>query len=277
MPSLQENLEHWNEHYDWSQGGEEWSWRWGASAVQWHGVLMPRLSGLLPARRVLEIGPGFGRWTAFLAPYTERLFGVDLSQKCIDACRQRFADDPRLEFHLNDGRSLSMLEERSIDLAFSFDSLVHAEADAVGDYLQELVRVLADDGVGFFHHSNLGAYPTYFRWVDRLPFGKMALYRAGLVDIDHWRARSLTAEGFAELCRAAGLVCVRQELINWGKNRRLIDCISTFTRPGSSYDRPPQLLRNGRFMRTADALARTAKHYGDHHGTAEKDSGSTAS
>ncbi len=261
MPSVEENRQYWNQDYDWSQGGEEWSWRWGESTVQWHGVLMPRLAAFLPAARVLEIGPGFGRWTAFLKQQCQHLALVDLSQKCIDACALRFASDPHLQYHVNDGRSLSMLADGSIDLAFSFDSLVHAEADAIGGYLVDLGRVLAADGVGLFHHSNLGQYRRYFALLDRLPVDKMKLYQTGLVDLDHWRARSLTADRFAELCRAAGLVCIRQELINWGKNRRLIDCISLFTLPGSRFDQPLRRIRNRAFMRTADRLALSAEHY----------------
>jgi len=54
--------------------------------------------------------------------------------------------------------SLAVAADRSIDLVFSFDSLVHAERDVIGGYLNEFARVLADDGVAFIHHSNTGAY-----------------------------------------------------------------------------------------------------------------------
>ena len=50
---------------------------------------------------------------------------------------------------MNDGQSLPMVADSSIDLAFSFDSLVHVEDDVMPSYLDELARVLSEDGVAF--------------------------------------------------------------------------------------------------------------------------------
>jgi len=40
-----------------------------------------------------------------------------------------------IEYFINDGRSLDMLENNSIDFAFSFDSLLHAEIDVMHAYI----------------------------------------------------------------------------------------------------------------------------------------------
>ena len=74
-----------------------------------------------------------------------------------------------------------------------------------------------------------------------LPVAKRALRRWQIVDWDHARARTMTAARFAELCRNAGLVCVGQEIIDWGA--RTIDCLSLMTRPGSRWDRPNVVLK----------------------------------
>ena len=68
MPELDWNKAVFDGNYDWRQGGEEWSAPWGGSEAQWFGSLYPRLHRLLPAGRILEIAPGFGRWTKFLIP-----------------------------------------------------------------------------------------------------------------------------------------------------------------------------------------------------------------
>src|SRR6266567_7931064 len=52
--------------YDWRDAGEEWSESWGTSAAQWSGAILPRIQGCLPTGTILEIGPGFGRWTNYL-------------------------------------------------------------------------------------------------------------------------------------------------------------------------------------------------------------------
>ena len=92
---------------------------------------LPRIARFLPAGSILEIAPGHGRWTDFLREHCDTLSIVDLDAACIDACRERFAGDERIAYHVNDGRSLDMIEDGSVDFAFSFDSLVHADAEVV--------------------------------------------------------------------------------------------------------------------------------------------------
>jgi hypothetical protein len=50
-----------------------------------------------------------------------------------------------------------MIPDESVDFTFSFDSLVHVEADVLEVYLQQLASAMTKDGVGFIHESNLGS------------------------------------------------------------------------------------------------------------------------
>jgi len=206
MPTVDENAALWDVRYDWSAHGEEWSEAWGGSEAQWNGTVLPRIGPFLPAETILEIAPGYGRWTRFLREHCQRLVIVDLSEQCIQACRERFAGDDGIAYHVNDGRSLSMLDDESIDFVFSFDSLVHVDVDVISDYLRELARTLRPSGTGFIHHSNAGAYGHYFGRVRRLRPGVVVsrLRTAGLVDNDGWRALDMTATQFRAACTAAG-------------------------------------------------------------------------
>lgn len=155
MASIESNRKLWNDEYDWKAQGDEWSSGWGGADMQWYGMLLPRLHHFLPTGTLLEIAPGQGRWTQYLAPMAKKLIGVDLSPKCVEACRSRFDRFDHLSFHVNDGATLDMIENGSVDLAFSFDSLVHSEADVIESYISELSKKLSEDGVGFVHHSNM--------------------------------------------------------------------------------------------------------------------------
>jgi SAM-dependent methyltransferase len=264
MASIDENRAVWNQDHDWSHQGEEWSAPWGGSEAQWRFSLLPRIRAFLPAPTVLEIAPGFGRWTHYLKDACDRLIVVDMSARCIEACQQRFAAASHITYHTNDGKSLAMVPAGSVDFAFSADSLVHAEADALEAYVHELARTLAPDGVAFIHHSNLGAYRRYFSWTTRIPRmsrRKYLLVRAGVVDPDHWRALSMSARAFAAFARDAGLQCFGQEIINWGRSRRMIDCFSLVTRPTSRWARPNIVVRNPRFMREARTVSRISALY----------------
>jgi ubiquinone/menaquinone biosynthesis C-methylase UbiE len=261
MPTVEQNRDVWGSSYEWTDAGDEWSQVWGGAEAQWHGALLPRLRAFLPAANVLEIAPGHGRWTRFLADHCQHLVAVDVAESCVEVCRRRFVDQPHIEVHRNDGRSLPMVPDGSVDLAFSFDSLVHVEAEVLSAYLDELARVLAPDGVAFLHHSNLGEYRTVFSVLLRMPHRlRRALAKTHAVDYDHWRALSVSARLVDEWARARGLACTSQELVNWG-GRRLIDCFSIITRPRSVRDRPMVVVRNPDFMAEARSIRRAASAY----------------
>jgi ubiquinone/menaquinone biosynthesis C-methylase UbiE len=236
MPDLEENVAYWDGSFHWRYGGDEWSRWWGSPRAQWRGTVYPRIEAYLPARRLVEIAPGYGRWTQFLRHYCDELIAIDLSGKCIAACRERFRTDQRLTFHVNDGRSLSAVADGTTDFVFSFDSLVHVEQDVMDDYVAELARVLSSDGVAFLHHSNMAAYSAE-EVGPRIP---------------HWRSGSVSFQTVGAAASRMGLSCFKQELIQWGADHEfLCDAFSWVARRGSKHDRPPQVISNTAFMQEA--------------------------
>ena len=263
MPGIEANRANWDSASSWSAAGEEWSGPWGGSEPQWWGTLLPRIHAFVPAPTVLEIAPGHGRWTQYLKDLCDELVVVDLSGKCIDACRQRFSAESHITYHVNDGKSLAMLPDDSVDFAFSFDSLVHAEVDVLEAYASELSRVLRADGVAFIHHSNMGEYARQAALARRVPgrLRRRLTARGILVNLYAWRATSPTARRFAADCDAAGLACIGQEKIAWEYGRHLTDAISLVTPAGSRWQQPNRVIRNRRFMDEARAVARAAGLY----------------
>lgn len=274
MPSIDWNRQEWQERYDWEDAGEEWSGAWGNSGSEWNTCIYPRIKSFLPANSVLEIGPGFGRWTEYLLPYCGTYVGVDLAERCIAACQKRFEHYGNVNFIANDGVSLKNLPDRSVDFIFSFDSLVHAEYDVIGAYLHEFRRVLTSDGVAFVHHSNLGACQAALNLrscvvmagrhltvpSQRFPGLWAAAGRSRIANLRHARAASMTSERFCELSDQAGLACIGQEVINWIMPY-LIDCISIVTSPGSKWERENIRVKNRKFAAAARSAAAIAQLY----------------
>lgn len=263
MPGLHEIRATWDTEDGWIAGGDEWSGAWGGTEPLWWGTLLPRIHSFVPTGTILEIGPGHGRWSQYLRELCDELILVDVAAHCIDACRRRFAGAHNIAYHVADGRSLPMIAERSVDLAFSFDSLVHAEADVLKAYAHELARTLKPDGVGFLHHSNMGAYARAAERARRMPepLRRRLVIRGLLVNVYAWRAESATAERFAGLCADAGLACASQELIAWEYGRQLTDVISLVTPAGSRWERPTVTVRKPDFKREARNIASTAPLY----------------
>ncbi|MBI3818016.1 MAG: class I SAM-dependent methyltransferase [Planctomycetes bacterium] len=158
MPTRDENRKMWNELHDWTDLGEIWTPHadWKVDVLRW---TIERY--LKRGLRVLELGPGGGRWTQELLKYEPRhIVLVDIARKCVDLCKQRFADAERLELFVNDGRTLPFIEDASIDFIWSFDCLVHVDREDIQSYFKEFRRVLAPGGIIIIH------YPTIDRATD---------------------------------------------------------------------------------------------------------------
>lgn len=248
MQTVQWNRRFWNERYPWTDNGDQWSEPWGGPERQWRGTIWPRIRPFLPATRCLEIASGCGRWTQFLLRCSQRLDAVDLSPRCVETCQRRFAGEPNFQCHLNDGCSLAAVPDDSIDFVYSFDSLVHAEADVIDAYLGQLRTKLVQNGVGFIHHSNIGEYSRQF-WFRKIPLLRSLVKRSGLVreTVTHGRAFSMTAARFRDLAARHGLRCLSQEIIDW-RCGLMIDCLSVFTRQDSAWQGSHSIWRNSQFM-----------------------------
>jgi SAM-dependent methyltransferase len=219
MPSISENISSWNS-YNWARGGHEWSDPWGTAERQWQITVYPRIQAALERHhRVLEIGPGLGRWTERLLRHIHHLDVVDVAEKVLAGLSETLLDrlpdnvKSRVSVHLNDGKTLPV-ENESIDFLFSFDSLVHADLDVLDAYIQESARILhRTEGLGFIHHANMPG-------------------------TRHWRGTA-TANSVLASCQKANLYCYVQELTPWVHEQNgPLDCFTFFgTQPREPYKR----------------------------------------
>ncbi|MGA4579911.1 methyltransferase domain-containing protein [Limisphaera sp. VF-2] len=112
-----------------------------------------------PGAVVLDAACGLGYGSAVLAAGTGagRIVGLDCSAWAIEYARLHYASgDPRLEFHRGDVTRLDFLEDASVDLVVSFETLEHLPNPELA--LREFARVLKPGG--FF----IGSVPNL--WVD---------------------------------------------------------------------------------------------------------------
>ncbi|HLF77286.1 MAG TPA: class I SAM-dependent methyltransferase [Dehalococcoidia bacterium] len=255
MPSLDWNLSHWAKNYDWGQSGDEWSDKWGTTEQEWQSVLWPRIKDFVPTGTILEIAPGYGRWTEYLKDLCQHLVIVDLAPNCIEACRERFKDATNIDYHVNDGKDLSMVEDGSIDFAFSFDSLVHVEIDVIEAYVSQVAKKLKPNGIAFFHHSNIGEYKTFYAISRRITRGRRFFGKLGLYARHDFRAFSVTAAKFQELVEQAGMRCVLQEKVAWILPGKLTDCFSTFCKADAPLSGPNRISTKSNFVLDAQRAA----------------------
>ncbi len=262
MPTVADNKKKWDGDYQWPNQGDEWSSGWGGASMEWYGTILPRIHQFIPTGSILEIACGYGRWTQFLKDMCQHLIVVDLSEKCIQACQQRFVESSNIEYYLTDGKSLQMIPDASMDFVFSFDSLVHADKSVLQAYLSQLPRILKDDGAAFIHHSNLAEYHLIYGIVRRIPWLGAVLKWVGILEKDlRWRDSSVSAKLVEEIAEEHGLKCISQEVVPWGTKRAQIDCFTTIVKNGSPSARNNRILRNANFGQEVRNLARLSQLY----------------
>jgi SAM-dependent methyltransferase len=188
--SAVDNRRRWS-GYDWSGGGEEWN-----ASPEWKQALIDDvLARWVPVgTSALEIGPGAGRWSQALAARASRLVLVDVSERPLELCRERFNGDTRILYILSSGSDLPGVEDGSIDAVWSFDVFVHVAPRDQAAYLEEIARVLAPGGTAVVHHSdgrNRGQLPSRRGWrspMSRALFAALAVERGLRVEcqLDSW-------------------------------------------------------------------------------------------
>ena len=95
----------------------------------------------------LEIGCGIGRLMQPVAAMCNRVIGVDISPKMVGYAQDYLRDVPNAEVHVNDGLTLSMAEDGSVDWVYSHLAFQHLTLlEVVEGYLSEIARVLRVGG-----------------------------------------------------------------------------------------------------------------------------------
>lgn len=113
---------------------------------------------------VLELGCGVGRIGRELAPRCRHWTGVDISENMIEHAQDRLVTCDNVSFHRLDRNSLDMLEDESIDKAYSIAVFCHMDKEDLYLYMQELNRVVRPGGTIFVETWNLSHPVGWRRW-----------------------------------------------------------------------------------------------------------------
>ena len=92
---------------------------------------------------------------------------MDVTERALALCRERFAAADNVEYALSSGNDLPGIPDSSIDAIWSFDVFVHVAPVDQAAYLAEVARVLTAGGVAVIHHAdgrNVGNLPSRQGW-----------------------------------------------------------------------------------------------------------------
>jgi ubiquinone/menaquinone biosynthesis C-methylase UbiE len=117
-------------------------------------TILALLQPELGSARMLDLGVGGGRTTIHFAPQTASYVGADYSTAMIDACLDRFDDQP-YEFRVADARELPF-DDRAFDFVlFSFNGIDYVSHEDRRRVFAQIRRVLRSGGKFAFSTHNL--------------------------------------------------------------------------------------------------------------------------
>jgi len=220
------NRQQWDKDYIWPEDGDEWRGQaelcgvpysvWKRSLVE--HLIAPNVSS---ESLVVEIGPGHGRWTEFLADRAARVVAVDISPACLAYCRERFSSATNVEFVLTSGNTLPEELTGAVDFLWSYDAFVHMAPQVVRAYLSQVGIVLQPAGKAIIHHANIENVKDYDQ-----------------TGSPGWRS-AVTADAIQKFAREASLI-IEAQFQFWDVNAKIgvpryNDCITVLRRPNLPY------------------------------------------
>ena len=202
---------------DWSGEAAYYGWVEAEPAVQVFWALQSPFRQMferLDLSSIIELACGHGRHTWFMMQNLRcgSVVLVDVNSSNIAFCAERFKEFPNVTWIVNDGSSLSGIEDGSATSLFCYDAMVHFEYDDVAAYLQEISRVLIPGGRALLHHSNNDRYPG-------------RLYSEN----EHSR-NFMSANLFSHMAQRAMLRVIEQRLLDWGEAKEL-DALTLVEKP----------------------------------------------
>lgn len=113
----------------------------------------------LDLTKTVEFACGHGRHSAHALDRFGEITLVDVNETNIEACRSRFKGKKNVHFLTNNGKDLAGLDSDCYTAIFSYDAMVHFEAEDVIGYLHEFRRILMPGGRCLLHFSSFDSAP----------------------------------------------------------------------------------------------------------------------
>jgi ubiquinone/menaquinone biosynthesis C-methylase UbiE len=167
----------------------------------------------LDLSNVIELACGRGRHVPHYIDKSGEITLVDILDKNINYCKDRFKSEDKIKYYKNNGFDLRELESDCYTALFSYDAMVHFEMMDIYSYLNDIYRVLKNGAKVLIHHSNYG--DDYKASFENGPGGRSYM----------------TKDCFAYLAYRAGFEVIEQKVIDWGVKN--LDCITLLAKSKS--------------------------------------------
>lgn len=87
---------------------------------------------------VIELAAGRGRHVPMYEQKANHIVLVDILQKNIDFCKERFKGNEKIAYYCNNGYNLSEPNDNEYSTLFTYDAMVHFEMMDIFEYLKDI-------------------------------------------------------------------------------------------------------------------------------------------
>ncbi len=115
-------------------------------------------------KTVLDAACGEGYGSSILADTAGKVIGVDISADAVKNAGNRYSEKANLSFVTGDISSMQSIEDNSIDVVVSFETIEHVDETVQLHFLQEIKRVLKHDGILVMSTPNRYVYSELFHY-----------------------------------------------------------------------------------------------------------------
>jgi 2-polyprenyl-6-hydroxyphenyl methylase/3-demethylubiquinone-9 3-methyltransferase len=176
------------------------------------------LSRIRPDDAVLELGCGYGRVLARLAPHARRVVGIDSSPASLALGRALLRDRPNCELLEMDAGDLAF-SDGSFDVVVCIQNGISAFKVEPGRLLREALRVTRAGGTVLLSSYAARFWPHRLEWFQLQAahglvgeIDSIATRDGVIVCKDGFRATTFSADDFQALATAVGVACRVEEV-----------------------------------------------------------------
>lgn len=120
------------------------------------------VSNLTQDKVVADAACGDGYGTSILARNARRVFGIDIDSDTIQRAKEKYTD-PNISFIEGSIENLP-LEDQSIDVFISFETIEHVTEELQKKFLNEIFRVLKPEGILVISTPNKALYSDLYNY-----------------------------------------------------------------------------------------------------------------
>lgn len=113
--------------------------------------------GLVSNKIVLDAACGEGYGSNILAAVAKKVTGIDIDEGAVNRARQTYGSRENLHYEQGSIKSLD-IEDHSIDVVVSFETIEHVDEVIQEKFLDEIYRVLKEDGILIMSTPNKKIY-----------------------------------------------------------------------------------------------------------------------